>query len=148
MPVLSLVDLGVVRDVAETGGSVVVTITPTYSGCPAMVTIRDDIVRHLREAGFTDIEVRTQLSPSWSSDWITTAGRRALAAAGYSVPHPARRSASGPMPLRLAPVRRRLACPRCGSAATDVISEFGGTPCKALYRCLDCAEPFEHVKEI
>ena len=146
MPMLTLEDLGVLRGVEETEGRVVVRITPTYSGCPAMATMRDDLVHRLADAGYDDVEVRVELHPAWSSDWITERGRAALAAAGISAPGPA--PAGGPVPLNLLPTRRALHCPRCGSAAVALTSEFGATACKALYRCTDCLEPFEHVKEI
>lgn len=148
MPVLTLVDLGVVRDVTTSGEAVVVTITPTYSGCPAMATIRDDIVVRLHDAGFADVEIRTQLAPAWSTDWITPTGLRRLAEAGYSLPGPAPATRIGPVPLRLSAPRRALSCPQCGSPDTEIVSEFGSTPCKAIYRCAPCREPFEHVKEI
>lgn len=144
MPMLTLVDLGVLRDVAEEGEHVAVTITPTYSGCPAMATMRDDLVHALRGAGYTDVEVKVSLSPAWSSDWITESGRRKLRAHGLSAPGPA---PTGPIPLTLTPVRRAIDCPRCGSTDVRLTSEFGPTACKALYRCGDCLEPFEHVKE-
>lgn len=149
MPQVTLADLGIVRDVAEAaGGAVTVTITPTYSGCPAMGTIRADIESALRGAGFGEITIETALSPAWTTDWITDAGRAKLRAAGYSTPGPAPRRGDGPVPLTLQPAPRRIACPACGSTATRLDSEFSATPCKALYRCLDCREPFDHVKEI
>ncbi len=148
MPMLTLADLGVLREVTtQPDGRVVVTLTPTYSGCPAMAAMRDDLVRVLGRNGFEDVEVRTRLSPAWSSDWISARGRAALAAHGLSAPGPATRP-TGPVPLTLLAPRRALACPRCGSPRTDLVSEFGATACKALYRCLACLEPFEHVKEI
>jgi ring-1,2-phenylacetyl-CoA epoxidase subunit PaaD len=148
MPMLTLEDLGVLRAVDVTGADeVVVAITPTYSGCPAMATMRDDLVHRLTDAGFADVRVRVELSPAWSSDWITERGRRALAEAGLSAPGPAPHR-DGPVTLALLPTRRAIACPRCGSAAVELTSEFGPTACKALYRCTDCLEPFEHVKEI
>lgn len=148
MPMLTLEDLGVLRSVeVDEEGHVVVAITPTYTGCPAMATMRDDLVRSLAEAGLTDARVRVSLSPAWSSDWITERGRQALVDHGLSAPGrvPAR---SGPVALSLMPTRREIACPRCGSAQTELTSEFGPTACKALYRCTSCLEPFEHVKEI
>lgn len=148
MPMLTLEDLGVLRDVTEQeDGSVVVAITPTYSGCPAMATMRDDLVHRLQGAGYDDVRVRVELSPAWSSDWITERGRAALAANGISPPGAASRR-TGPVALNLLPTRRAIACPRCGSSAVELTSEFGPTACKALYRCTDCLEPFEHVKEI
>ena len=147
MPMLTLEDLGVLRDVEVDGDTVVVTITPTYSGCPAMATMRDDLVHRLRDAGFADVEVRVSLHPAWSSDWITPRGRAALAEHGISPPGAAP-SHGGPVALSLQPTRRTLTCPRCGSSDVDLTSEFGSTACKALYRCTSCLEPFEHVKEI
>jgi ring-1,2-phenylacetyl-CoA epoxidase subunit PaaD len=147
LPVLTLADLGVLRRVEEGETSVTVVITPTYSGCPALAAIRDDLVRVLSRAGYADVRVRVELSPAWSSDWISQRGRQALAAAGISPPGPAP-SRQGPVPLTLLPARRELRCPRCGSAAAELVSEFGATACKALYRCASCREPFEHVKEI
>jgi ring-1,2-phenylacetyl-CoA epoxidase subunit PaaD len=147
MPMLTLADLGVLRDVQVEGDVVVASITPTYSGCPAMATMRDDLVHRLTDAGFARVEVRVVLSPAWSSDWITEQGRAALRAAGLSPPGPAPR-ATGPVRLTLEPFRRAVTCPRCGSPRTEAVSEFGATACKALYRCADCLEPFDHVKEI
>ena len=157
MPMLTLEDLGVLRDVtlertwdATVGDqvdTVVVTITPTYSGCPAMATMRDDLVHALRDRGFDRVDIRVSLHPAWSTDWITTRGRAALQRAGISPPaHVGEQR--GPIPLTLQPVRRSLRCPRCDSTEIAITSEFGATACKALYRCNSCLEPFEHVKEI
>ncbi|MGR6917604.1 1,2-phenylacetyl-CoA epoxidase subunit PaaD [[Actinomadura] parvosata] len=151
MPMLTLADLGVLRGVEverDADGEVVVaSITPTYTGCPAMATMRDDLVHRLQDAGFERVEVRVALDPPWSSDWISERGRAALRAAGLSAPGPAPRR-TGPVLLTLGPPRPAPPCPRCGSAATRLTSEFGATACKALYRCTACLEPFEHVKEI
>ncbi|EHR62352.1 1,2-phenylacetyl-CoA epoxidase subunit PaaD [Saccharomonospora cyanea] len=147
LPMLTLADLGVLREVREEDGRVVVSITPTYTGCPAMDTMRDDLVHALREAGFADVEVRTVLHPAWSSDWITEEGRRKLAEAGIAPPGNASRR-SGPVPLTLTPPASRVCCPQCGSPDTEEMSRFGATACKALRRCRTCHEPFEHVKEI
>ncbi|MFJ3959070.1 1,2-phenylacetyl-CoA epoxidase subunit PaaD [Arthrobacter sp. NPDC090010] len=148
LPMLSLIDLGVLRDVQlEQDGAVVAAITPTYSGCPAMASMRDDLVRELRTAGFTDARVRVALEPAWTTDWITDRGRNALAEAGISPPGPAPRR-SGPVPLSLLPTRRAVSCPQCGSPDVELNSEFGSTACKAMYRCRACLEPFDHVKEI
>jgi len=147
MPMLTLEDLGVLRDVEVDDERVVVTITPTYSGCPAMATMRDDLVHSLRDHGFGDVEVKVSLHPAWSSDWISERGRRALTDHGLSAPGPAPRH-DGPVMLNLRPTRRALSCPRCGSRDVDLTSEFGPTACKAMYRCTACLEPFEHVKEI
>jgi len=145
LPMLTLADLGVLRDVRLTDAGVEVAITPTYTGCPAMAAMRDDLTRALQEAGFDDVKVRVALDEPWTTDWISERGRAALREAGISAPGPA---PAGPVTLRLGPVRRDVTCPRCGSADTEVTSEFGSTACKALYRCLDCLEPFDHVKEI
>ena len=147
MPMLTLEDLGVLRDVDVIGERVIATITPTYSGCPAMATMRDDLVHRLHDHGFDDVEVRVRLHPAWSSDWITPRGRQALANHGLSAPGPAPRH-DGPVVLSLMPIRRDVTCPRCGASNVEVTSEFGPTACKALYRCAACLEPFEHVKEI
>jgi ring-1,2-phenylacetyl-CoA epoxidase subunit PaaD len=148
LPVVTLADLGILRD-AEVGadGTAVVTITPTYSGCPALTEIRADLRRRLSEAGFARVEVRTVLSPAWTTDWITEEGRRKLAEHGVAPPGPVRRR-KGAIPLNLGPTRRMATCPHCGSADTEEISEFGSTACKALRRCRSCHEPFEHMKEI
>ncbi len=145
MPMLTLADLGVLRGVEVDDERVVVTITPTYSGCPAMAAMRDDLVHALRGAGYAEVDVRVSLTPAWSSDWITDRGRAALVEHGISAPGPARR---GPVVLNLTPTRRAIGCPRCGSTNVEVTSEFGATACKALYRCRGCLDPFDHVKEI
>lgn len=148
LPMLTLVDLGVLREVElDDDGAVVAAITPTYSGCPAMATMRDDLVRELRAAGFADARVRVALEPAWTSDWITLRGRSALAAAGISPPGVAPRH-DGPIALSLLPTRRAVRCPQCSSEEARLVSEFGSTACKAMYRCTTCLEPFDHVKEI
>ena len=148
LPMLTLADLGVLRSVeASEDGSVEVALAPTYSGCPAVATMRDDLVRTLGGAGFVRVRVCVALDPPWSTDDITPAGRAALLAAGISPPGPAPRH-DGPVPLMLSPVRRQVLCPRCDSADVELTSEFGSTACKALYRCRACLEPFDHVKEI
>ncbi|GAB3278498.1 phenylacetate-CoA oxygenase subunit PaaJ [Kineosporia babensis] len=144
LPMLTLQDLGVLRSVEMEDGVVAVAITPTYLGCPALATMRDDLVHRLQEAGFPSIGVRIELDPPWSSDWISERGRLALKQHGLSAPGAAPR----PLVLNLGPTRRNLTCPRCGSGRTTVTSEFGATACKALYRCDECREPFEHLKEI
>jgi ring-1,2-phenylacetyl-CoA epoxidase subunit PaaD len=145
LPVLTLADLGVLRAVTpDADGGVVVTITPTYSGCPAM---RADLVSDLTAAGFDRVRVRTVLSPAWTTDWISEAGRRKLAEFGIAPPGPARHHA-GPVPLTLSPPASTVRCPQCGSGDTELLSQFGATACKALCRCRSCAEPFEHIKEL
>lgn len=148
LPMLTLTELGIVRDVREAGGTVTVTITPTYSGCPAMGAIRDDIVGALLAAGFARADVRTVLTPAWTTDWITEAGRAKLAAAGIAPPGPAPRRGAGPVPLVLGARRAAVACPQCGHGDTEQIAAFSSTACRELRRCPACREPFEHVKEI
>ena len=148
LPMLTLSDLGVLRDVRLEEGIVVVEVTPTYTGCPAMGTMRADLLRALHEAGFPDVDVRTVLAPAWSTDWISAEGRRKLAAGGIAPPGAAPVRSAGPVPLSLGPTRRTAACPVCGSADTEEVSEFSATACKAMRRCRVCLEPFEHVKEI
>ncbi|MYS51041.1 phenylacetate-CoA oxygenase subunit PaaJ [Streptomyces sp. SID6013] len=147
LPMLTLADLGVLRDV-EVGedGTVVAGLTPTYSGCPAMAEMRADVAARLRAAGYARVEIRTVLDPPWTSDWITEAGRRKLAEHGIAPPGAAPRG--GPVPLVLSPTRPAVPCPRCGSADTEETSRFAATSCKALWRCRACREPFEYVKEI
>jgi ring-1,2-phenylacetyl-CoA epoxidase subunit PaaD len=147
LPMLTLADLGILRAVEQDGSRTVVTVTPTYSGCPAMREIALDLRRRLAAAGFADVDIRTQLDPPWSSDRITDAGRRKLAAAGIAAPHPAP-PRTGPVPLSLVPRRAAVPCPRCGTSDTTELSAFGATACRALYRCTACREPFEYVKEI
>ncbi|WP_369863941.1 1,2-phenylacetyl-CoA epoxidase subunit PaaD [Brevibacterium linens] len=147
MPMLTLLDLGVLRDVTIEEGHVVTTITPTYSGCPAMATMRDDLQRELLLAGFPDAEVRVSLTPAWTSDWITERGKKALKDARISPPGAAPRN-SGPVALTLMPTRRAVTCVLCGSDDVRLSSEFGATACKAMYQCNVCLEPFDHVKEI
>ena len=134
--VLTIEDLGILRDVAVDGatGRVTVTITPTYTGCPAMDVIRRDIVAAARAAGHPDVEVRTVLSPAWTTEWISPAARAKLAAAAIAPPRS----------LDLVPAPP--ACPNCGAKDTEELSRFGSTACKALWRCRACREPFDAVK--
>lgn len=142
LPVLTLADLGVLRDVhLGPGGEAEVRLTPTYTGCPAVETMATDIERALRAAGVREVRVRTVLSPPWSTDDITAEGRRKLAEAGIAPPRPT--GPGGPVPLTLA-----IRCPRCGSTDTTLLSRFSSTACKALRRCDSCREPFDHVKEL
>lgn len=145
---LTLHDLGVVRGVRVEGDAAVVTITPTYSGCPAVEEMRQDLRASLVEAGYGPVEVRTVFSPAWSTDWITADGRRKLAEAGIAPPGRAVRRSEGPVPLTLAAPPSTVRCPRCGEPVTEEISRFGPTPCTALRRCTSCREPFEEMKPI
>jgi ring-1,2-phenylacetyl-CoA epoxidase subunit PaaD len=146
LPTVTLGDLGILRAVEETKDGVVATITPTYSGCPAIREITADLRRRLHAAGYQRVEVRTRLAPAWSSDWITVEGRRKLAASGIAPPAPAP-SRTGPIPLTLG-ARPAVACPRCGSLDTVETATFSATACKSLHRCRACAEPFEAVKPL
>lgn len=146
LPMLTVEDLGILREVSTEGDAVIVTITPTYSGCPAMREISHDVRHRLASAGFGTVEVRTRLAPAWTSDWITTDGRRKLREAGIAPPTAAL-ATGGPVPLTLT-APDDVACPRCGSPRTARTAAFSGTACKSLHRCLECAEPFEHVKAI
>jgi len=131
IPVLSVLDLGIVRAIeVDSGGTVRVAVSPTYSGCPATAVIRRDIVHALRTAGFEDAIAYDQLAPPWSSDWISPEGHRKLREHGIAPPT----------------ADRELVCPHCSSNVTRRLSEFGSTPCKALYRCDGCLEPFERFK--
>jgi len=143
LPMVTIADLGILRDVRQDGDTVTVTITPTYSGCPAMREIAADLLRRLERAGYRHVDIATELSPPWTTDWITAEGRRKLAAAGIAPPGRAR--PAGPVPLTL--TRPPVSCPHCGSAATREIAPFSATACKALYQCRECLEPFEYVKE-
>lgn len=146
LPMVTIGDLGILRAIDEDEGRVVVTITPTYSGCPAMREISADVGRRLRAAGYEDVQVRTALAPPWTTDWITDEGHRKLTAAGIAPPSGTRRP-SGPVPLTLGP-RPAVRCPHCGSPDTVQDTPFGATACKSLHRCRACREPFEAVKPI
>jgi len=136
IPVVTLEDLGILRDVVMEDGAPVVLLTPTYSGCPATEAIAAQVREALDAAGFADTRVRTVLSPAWTTDWIGEEGRRKLSA--YGIAPPACAAGCG---ARAAPT-----CPRCGSADVESVSRWGSTPCKALYRCKACREPFDYFK--
>ena len=146
IPVISIVDLGIVRDVLVQGDECVVTITPTYSGCPAMAVIADSVGEALRAHGVKRVRIATRLAPAWTTDWMSEAGKAALTGYGIAPPVQQAIDISG----LHAGIRRRAApavsCPHCGSPHTQLTSEFGSTPCKALYKCLDCREPFDYFK--
>jgi ring-1,2-phenylacetyl-CoA epoxidase subunit PaaD len=173
IPVVTLEDLGILRDVRDEGGRVVVELTPTYTGCPATQVIADDVRRALADAGVVDAEVRTVLSPPWTTDWISAQGRRKLREYGIAPPgggapvgsaavlrfaprEPSRRAgrhaaaANGApalaSPGAVSPATEAIACPRCRSVEVERLSEYGSTPCKALWRCLACREPFDYFK--
>lgn len=140
VPVLTIDDLGVLRDVRVDGERVTVTITPTYSGCPAMETIRDDLELALTDAGFAEVEIRLTLSPAWTTDWMSDDGKRKLAEYGIAPPT-GRAAVQGPIRVQLG-----VRCPQCGSLDTREISRFGSTSCKALWECRACLEPFDHFR--
>jgi ring-1,2-phenylacetyl-CoA epoxidase subunit PaaD len=142
LPMITIADLGILRSVeVSESGRITVMITPTYSGCPAMDTIRTDIRRALAAAGWADVDVRTRLSPAWTTDWMSPEAKRKLADAGIAPPGPSR--GDGPVTVRLS-----VRCPHCDSPDTGEISRFGATACKSLWRCRACAEPFEHFKAL
>ncbi|MEU0945953.1 1,2-phenylacetyl-CoA epoxidase subunit PaaD [Streptomyces canus] len=153
LPVLTLRELGVLRAVhVRDADSVEVELTPTYTGCPAIEAMSLDIERVLRDHGVREVTVRTVLAPAWSTDDITAEGRRKLREFGIAPPRVA--ATAGPVAVGLGPTRTRDAeaeavlCPHCGSADTELLSRFSSTACKALRRCLDCREPFDHFKEL
>jgi len=149
IPVISLTDLGIVRDVAWEDETLVVTVTPTYSGCPATSVIQFDIEQALRQRGVENLTLKRQISPPWTTDWISEAGREKLRAYGIAPPIDGT-AADGRLADRIARLsgasNLTIACPRCGSTRTDKVSQFGSTPCKASYRCQDCLEPFDYFK--
>lgn len=147
IPVISIEDLGVLRDVSvDERGRVEVTLTPTYSGCPAMDEIRADVAAELAREGFEDSVVKLVLSPAWNTDMITARGRQALHDYGIAPPGPRRPDA--PVLLQISTRPPSVSCPQCGSKKTEEISRFGSTACKALYRCTDCQEPFDYFKAL
>ncbi len=147
VPVLTIEDLGILRDVRSADdGFLEVDLTPTYSGCPAVESIEQDVRTALSSAGFQQVRVRRVLSPAWTTDWVSADGRRKLAEYGIAPP-PGDRVAGGPVPLTLSTRPATVvSCPQCGSADTAELSRFGSTACKSLWRCRACLEPFDHFK--
>jgi len=143
IPVLTIADLGILRDVQVTDNKVTVTITPTYSGCPAMDAIRDDLYTAFAKEGYQDVHVDLVLSPAWTTDWMTESGKQKLQQYGIAPPSGNSRAGghSGPIRLSLA-----VKCPQCNSLNTKELTRFGSTSCKALYVCQDCKEPFDYFK--
>lgn len=143
IPVLTIADLGILRKVDVAGNHVTVTITPTYSGCPAMDAIRDDLYKAFEKEGYEDVEVDLVLAPAWTTDWMTEAGKQKLQEYGIAPPSGNSRAGghSGPIRLSLA-----VKCPQCNSLNTKELTRFGSTSCKALYVCQDCKEPFDYFK--
>ena len=144
IPVISIVELGIVRAVTVSGSRVEVAITPTYSGCPALHAIEEDIGARLRESGYSEVLVTQQLSPAWTTDWMAAGAREKLREYGIVPPH----AVQGTDAHRIHIHSRAVACPRCGSPNSEKLSEFGSTACKALYRCIDCREPFDYFKPL
>lgn len=142
IPVISLTDLGIIRQVAWAGDTLEVTVTPTYSGCPATSVINFEIDRHLRARGIAKLRLKRQLSPAWTTAWISTEGRDKLSAYGIAPPVEGTAACAGSLQPR------EVSCPRCGSTRTERISQFGSTPCKAHFRCTECLEPFDYFKSI
>lgn len=143
IPVISVTELGIVREVRADDDRVHVIVTPTYSGCPATEVIERSIREALTAAGATEVRVTTQLAPAWTTDWIEPAAQEKLRA--YGIAPPGEKATAEAQPLQFVP---RVACPRCGSADTERLSQFGATACKALYRCRACREPFEYFKPL
>jgi ring-1,2-phenylacetyl-CoA epoxidase subunit PaaD len=141
IPVISIVDLGILRDIEIKEDKVVVSITPTYSGCPAMQAISDEIVSTLKSNGIDNAEIKMVYHPVWTTDWLTDDAKERLRIYGIAPPE----KASADKNLLLAQPKK-IHCPRCNSLHTELISQFGSTACKALYRCLDCREPFDYFK--
>jgi ring-1,2-phenylacetyl-CoA epoxidase subunit PaaD len=144
IPSVSIVDLGIVRSIEDHDGDILVTITPTYSGCPAMQMIEKEIGKALRDCGIERFKIALTLSPAWTTEWITANGRRRLFEAGISPPGATAHSAH--VVFDLTP--RDVLCPMCGSAETKLTSEFGSTPCKAYYHCATCLSTFEYFKPL
>jgi len=130
IPAISIVDLGIVRKVYFEETSLHITVTPTYSGCPAISFMKDEIIRHLELQGITNYQINTSLAPAWTTDWMSDEVKAKLKEAG------------------IAPPSGKINCPQCDSRKVQVVSEFGSTACKALYKCSDCLEPFHHFKQI
>lgn len=141
VPVLSILDLGIVRNLSFTDGNVNIIITPTYSGCPAMDVISMDIRLKLIEKGYRNITVQQQLSPAWTTDWMTEEGKRKLKAFGIAPPNSKQQFCTSDMFREEA-----VQCPHCNSHRTELISQFSSTACKAMYRCLNCNEAFDYFK--
>ncbi len=141
VPVLDITDLGVLRKVEVIDQEVLVTITPTYSGCPAMEMIEQEIVACLNQHGYPKVKVNLVLSPAWTTDWMSEEGKVKLKAYGIAPPEKATEDKSA-----LFPEQKKVGCPQCNSKNTELVSQFGSTACKALYKCLDCQEPFDYFK--
>lgn len=141
VPVLSVIDLGIVRSAKIANDKIEIVITPTYSGCPAMDIISMDIRLKLIEKGYRNVSIQQQLSPAWTTDWMSEQGKEKLKAFGIAPPNPKQQFCKAEMFQQ-----EVVQCPRCNSYRTELISQFGSTACKSMYRCLDCKEAFDHFK--
>ena len=140
IPVLSVMDLGIVRNISQSENEILITITPTYSGCPAMDMIKDDIIDNFHRKGIK-VTVQYTLSPPWTTDWLSEKGKRKLKE--YGIAPPVNPTANKKALLNL---EKTISCTHCGSINTEIVSQFGSTPCKALFKCNDCLEPFDYFK--
>lgn len=141
IPVLSVIDLGVIRKIEELENKLIITITPTYSGCPAMNQFESDIIEHLSNNGYNNIEIKTTYQPAWTTDWLTNEAKVKLEK--YGIAPPQEKTTDKGFLLGEQPI---VKCPQCKSIETKLISQFGSTSCKALYQCQDCKEPFDYFK--
>ncbi len=141
IPVLTVIDMGIIREINLSGDQLEVVITPTYSGCPAMNMIEVDIKAVLQESGFQNVKVTSVLSPAWTTDWLSEEGRKKLKAYGIAPPAESSKDKNA-----LFQDEKKVQCPQCDSFDTQLVSQFGSTPCKALYKCNNCLEPFDYFK--
>jgi ring-1,2-phenylacetyl-CoA epoxidase subunit PaaD len=141
IPVISIVDLGVIRKIIPQANSVEIEITPTYSGCPAMKQMEDDIISTLKQKGIENVHIKTVYNPAWTTDWLSAEAKEKLRKYGIAPPQESTTDKSF-----ITGKTKQIKCPRCGSLHTEMVSQFGSTACKALYRCKDCLEPFDYFK--
>ncbi|MFI5141240.1 MAG: 1,2-phenylacetyl-CoA epoxidase subunit PaaD [Bacteroidia bacterium] len=141
IPVISIVDLGVIRKIISQANAVEIEITPTYSGCPAMKQMEDDIILTLKQKGIENVHIKTVYNPAWTTDWLTAEAKEKLRKYGIAPPQESTTDKSF-----ITGKTKQIKCPRCGSIHTEMVSQFGSTACKALYRCKDCLEPFDYFK--
>lgn len=142
IPVLTIVDLGVIRNVEDREGNIVITITPTYTGCPAMNQFEDDILKTLKDNGVDNARIETRYDPAWTTDWMSEDAKQKLQAYGIAPPQ----EKTSDKNYIIGKEKKLVICPQCRSSNTKMISQFGSTACKALYQCNDCKEPFDYFK--
>lgn len=140
IPVISIVELGVIRNVAQNGEVLEITLTPTYSGCPAMKPMEEDVIKKMKEKGFQQVKILTVYDPAWTTDWINEAARKKLQDYGIAPPEGTKDKSA------LLGEPKSVTCPRCKSKNSEMVSQFGSTACKALYKCKDCLEVFDYFK--